>query len=277
MKPSLIIFLDGQKIHASPSMRDSFAPGVLKARGVFETLRVYRGKTFALKEHLARLRCGVRALHLNYDVSFKKISQKIDALVRENRIKEGRLRISIWKEGNTTREALILQSVEDDARLHKEGGFKASVSNLRFPSVRNSKIKSLDYGLFRQAFVNAKRDGYDEAILVNRKGFVVEGSRSNVFMVQDRCLWTPPSTTGCLEGITRQFVIQIAKRFKRPVRYKFFTATELSQADEAFLTNSLLEIMPLVQLNKNHIASGKPGMITRQIHQAYRGLLKAYI
>jgi branched-subunit amino acid aminotransferase/4-amino-4-deoxychorismate lyase len=268
--PSLIIFLDGQRRNVSPSAFHQLTPGVLKARGVFETLRVYQGKPFALKAHWKRLRCGLNILRMNDCVSFPKINQRIQSLVQDNYIHDGRLRMSIWKEKNKLRESIVLESVKNISNQQYKNGFKAVIVKDIFPIARDCRIKSLDYAIFRRAFLNAKRCGCEEAIFTNSQGMIVEGSRSNIFMIQKGCLFTPPTTTGCLQGITRQYVLDIAKKSRIPVRYKLFTPAELLDSDEAFLTNSIIEMMPLTRINGRVIAKGKQGAITRKIHETYR-------
>jgi branched-subunit amino acid aminotransferase/4-amino-4-deoxychorismate lyase len=136
-----------------------------------------------------------------------------------------------------------------------------------------SGIKSANYLPMLLAYRQAKAQGYDEALLLNTQGFLSEASRSNIFFVKDNCLITPSSDCGCLPGITRDTVLSIAAREKIQCLEAKVSPEELKKADEAFLTNSLVEVMPLVAADGRPILKGKPGKITELILKRYRSLI----
>ncbi|MEK6537555.1 MAG: aminotransferase class IV, partial [Nitrospirota bacterium] len=126
-------------------------------------------------------------------------------------------------------------------------------------------VKSLDYWLFRERLRQARAAGFYEALLLNHKGELVEGSRTNLFLVKDGCLFTPSIKSGCLPGVMRQKVLEGARCLKLRCSAKTLTAQDLFAADEAFLTNALLGIMPLTALDKQPIGTGRPGPVTRRM------------
>jgi branched-subunit amino acid aminotransferase/4-amino-4-deoxychorismate lyase len=136
-----------------------------------------------------------------------------------------------------------------------------------------SRIKSLNYLDNILARLEAREHNAQEALLLNTLGWVAEGATSNVFIIKDKNLITPPVDAGILPGITRAAVLEIAESLDLQAREETFSPEELLRANEAFLTNSLMEIMPLVMLNEKKIGKGKPGPLTELLHQGYRELV----
>ena len=110
---------------------------------------------------------------------------------------------------------------------------------------RLANVKSLDYELFAKAYAQARAQGFDEVLLLNRRGYIFEASRANIFWIKDNVLYTPPLSSGCLNGITRQQVIKQAKILRISIKEKNLTPKILKEADAAFLTNSLIGIKPI--------------------------------
>jgi branched-chain amino acid aminotransferase len=137
-----------------------------------------------------------------------------------------------------------------------------------------SRVKSANYLQSVLARIEADRNGAQEAILLNARGYVAEASTSNVFAVAGGSLATPSVDSGALPGITRAAVIELAAEARLPVTERLVTPEELLDADEAFLTNSLMEIMPLTELDGQPIGSGRPGPVTQQLAEAYRELVR---
>ena len=131
----------------------------------------------------------------------------------------------------------------------------------------------MDYGLFREELLKARNSGYDEVVFLNKHGQLVEGATTNLFFVKNNILFTPAVACGCLNGITRQIIKQCASQAGircRPIRAG---VSRLAQADEAFLTNSVIGVMPLTQLNGYWIGGGQTGPITFRLLQAYQEFL----
>jgi branched-subunit amino acid aminotransferase/4-amino-4-deoxychorismate lyase len=136
-----------------------------------------------------------------------------------------------------------------------------------------SRIKSLNYLDNILARLEAREHNAQEALLLNTMGWVAEGATSNIFIIKHKKLVTPPVDSGSLPGITRAAVLEIAGNVDLQTQEETFSPEELLRADESFLTNSLMEIMPLVMLNERKIGSGRPGLLTGALLQEYRKLV----
>ena len=135
-------------------------------------------------------------------------------------------------------------------------------------------IKSLNYLNFYLARRFAQIKGYNEAIMLNTKGSVVEGSYSNLFIVKNKILFTPSLDCGCLPGIARGVVLDLAKKLKIKVKETRIALKELISADEVFVTNSLIEVMPVTYIKDKKINKGITGEITGILSKQYRGLVE---
>lgn len=276
----MILFLDGKwhRTSSSSSLVYSLTPGILKAKGVFETMRVYGGEVFLLQAHLQRMFKGLKMLGLQCPYSFKELKGFLQEAVFRNRRRDARLRLSLWMDQKSFQKIHITLVCQPLGSLFSQGagaqkGFRAMVSCGCYQPTRFSSIKSLDYQFFRKAWKKAQAKGYDEVIFANNEGFLVEGSRSNVFFVRRNILYTPSLDCGCLAGITRQKILELAKKNRIKVRQGKFSINELLSAQEVFLTNSIMELMPLTQIGHHSIANGYIGKLGRTLHRAYRELI----
>lgn len=125
-----------------------------------------------------------------------------------------------------------------------------------------SRVKSTNRLLYEISFQQAKQKGFDEAIILNERGYITEASRSNVFFAKDNNLFTPSLDCGCLEGVTRKIIFEQAKKHKINISEGKFTLFDLYEADEAFLSNSLMGVMPLAQAEDRVVNNGKAGELT---------------
>ena len=152
-----------------------------------------------------------------------------------------------------------------------ENGSRARVSTYARHHINTnmSKAKACgNYMLFQMARTEARRDGYDEALLLDSNGHVAEGSVEHIFLVRDGALVTPP-LTHLLDGITRDTVIVLARELGLEVREELFSRDHVLTSDEAFFVGTGAEVTPLVELDRRPIGSGKPGPVTKQIQEAY--------
>lgn len=271
--PKKFLWLDGELVEAKHSLLQSLAPGVLKAKGVFETMRVREGKISLLAAHLKRMSRGLKVLKLASPIPIFMIRKHITRLLKVNRLKNARARVMVWQKGGRVHSAIICEPIKPlTARQHSKG-FKVMLVNghRRQTSV---PIKSLDYAIFRGSLQKARAAGFDEALFLNRKGELIEGSRTNIFWVKDDVLWTPPITSGCLPGVTRQAVIECARKLGLRCAARHAAAGRLREADEAFVTNAILGVVPLTRVGEEKIGNGNPGAITSRLREAYGRLIE---
>ena len=269
-----MFFLDGMVVLAKPEVLDSLTPGMLTGQGVFETMRAYQGKIFAASEHLSRLKAGLRQLGITVPYSAGKLKVYLRITLESNKLSNARVRLTVWKEGSRLRIAIVALPYKPYSSRAYQKGFKITVSDVVCDEgTRETRIKSIDYGAFLSAYQKAFRRGFDEALVLNRRGDIVEGSRSNIFWVKNGLLMTPALACGCLKGITRQKVLGLSRQLKINVRQKQGKLEELLEAEEIFVTNSIIEIMPVTMLDRRRIGSGRPGQMSRLLMKEYRSLV----
>ncbi|MFC1594262.1 aminotransferase class IV [Candidatus Omnitrophota bacterium] len=252
-----------------------FDPGFLYGYGVFETMRSYEGKIFRFADHINRLKDASRRLGIKVAYSREQLERFSERLLKHNKLSNAYLRLNVWKGVDGSQLLIFAKRLPAYPKDIYRRGFKAVVSEYVYNErSATAGIKSLSYLPFYVARQRAEALGYNETILLNTRGDVCEGSRSNIFLLQRNTLLTPSLQSGCLPGITRKVVIQLAKKNTIRVRETKLAPRELYRSAEVFATNSLIEIMPVTAINKGKINRGKPGPITQHLLHQYRTLTK---
>lgn len=233
------IYLDGQYLKISDQIAEAFTPGVFKAKGVFETMLGLDGVVLDTALHLKRLHAGLKILSVKMPSIDPSVLKEV---LLHNHLPCGRVRLMVWQAG---KQAHVMVSASPYKIPTKKTYRVCLIKTNRAANKRWADVKSLDYSLFAEAFTKARSQGFDEALLLNRSGHIFEASRANIFWFKDKVLHTPPLSSGCLNGVTRQQVIKQAVSLKIPVKEKNLTPETLKKADAAFLTNSLIGIKPI--------------------------------
>ncbi len=271
MKPTTI-FLDKEFQDANAALLKSLTPGIVQGQGVFETMRVLDRKVLHCELHLGRLTRGLNFLKIRIPYSKNTIKNYLQKILEMNLYKNARIRLMVWAEKEKVRVGIIPQPYPIISSHQYKKGYKAIIASFTRPQTRLSHIKSLDYSIFHKAYQEAQAHHCDEAILLNSKGKVVEGSRTNIFFVKNQILYTPAVHCGCLNGITRQLVIQSARKIGIPYKTVQANADQLFTANEVFLTNALIGIMPLKRLNNKPLNHPKLNAITNNMCKMYNKL-----
>ena len=277
-----IVFLNGTLLPRGQAKISPFDHGFLYGYTLFETMRSYSGYIFRLQKHLDRLTGSAELIGLPLG-TFDLETACYDTL-RANNLGDARIRltVSIGEGGNAPDPPprprptvfIVATSYIPPSAEKYRNGFKAVVSSIR----QNSQsplchLKSANYLNNVLARREAKVAGADEALLLNERGSLCEGSTSNVFLVTGNGLITPDEESGCLPGITRQAVIELASELGISVARREVQVEELLQADEAFITNSLLELMPLAEVDGKPIGGesekGKRHEVTERLITGY--------
>lgn len=279
-----MVYLNGSLVPLSQAKLPPFDYGLLYGYGLFETMRSYSGHILHLEKHLDRLSRSAKFLRIDLE-SIHNLEEALYETLRANNLSNARIRLTLsGGEGEPVPDVPILTkpTVFIVARSYTpypsqvyEQGFKAIISHIR----RNtqspaSMMKSLSYLDNMLARREAKLAGADEAILLNEQGFLAEGSTSNIFLISGNTLLTPSEDSGILPGITREVVLELVLPLDMEAIERQISPEEFSQADEAFFTNSLIEIMPLTKVNGQKIGSGRAGVKTRQIMATYKELVE---
>ena len=260
--------------------------GFLYGDGVFETMRSYGSKVFHLERHIDRLLISLKILRIKIPYTKNKLCSLVNKTLRFNKLNNAYIKLlatrGIAPRGidipKTGKPAVVIYT--SPLRKIPESIYKKGIK-INFACVdKNEKsfiarIKSLNYLDNILARAEVRDGGFDEAIFLNTKSNVTEAAVSNIFTVKKNTIITPPITAGLLPGITRQVVIEIIKKYFRSKIYeRNIKPRDLFNADEIFLTNSILEIVPVVKLGKRRIGKGRPGAFSRIIRTLYKTEVK---
>jgi branched-chain amino acid aminotransferase len=278
----MLVYLDGNFVAREQALVSVFDHGFLYGDGIYETMRAYGGKFFLLKKHLARLKRSANAIHLKLPLPIEKIGEALNESLSVNKLQEAYVRLHISRGPGeigldpalcaAPTVVIVAKPFHDYPAEYFERGVKVAVVKTRrnHPLALDPAIKGTNFLNNILAKIEAKKAGAFEGIMLNWEGHVAEGTISNIFTVRRGVLYTPHADTGILEGVTRDLVLRLAKRKKVPVREILLRPNVLSAADECFITNTTMEIMPVTALDKQSIGNGKPGPVTALLRQAYR-------
>ena len=289
MNPDLKIYLNGQLVPASEAKISVYDHGFLYGDGVFEGLRIYNRRIFRHEAHLERLYRSAKAIWLDPPLSRDEMRAATEQTVRENGIENGYIR-AIFSRGvgdlgldprNCSAPSTVV--IADALKLYPAHVYEKGMECITVSTRRNRsdvlapQIKSLNYLNNILAKIECIRAGVQECIMLNTGGLVAECSGDNVFILHRDFrgrleLRTPPVSAGVLEGITREVALELGENLGLKVVEKEMSLFDLYNAQEAFLTGSGAEIVPMTKLDMREIGDGKPGPWTKQIMDAYREL-----
>jgi len=278
------MYVAGRFVDAEDATVSALDAGLLLGAGLFETLRIYGGRPFRLGAHLARLRESGEFLRIFVGESDASFAEIIDHLVEVNAVPDARVRITATRgplaaelEDDSAPPATLIVSAGPmtpyPAQAY-ERGVTVVVSRLRANETDPTTFhKTTGYMKNLLALRDAHRARATESLLFNTKGRLAEGAISNVFVVTGGRLLTPPVEEGLLPGITRAAVLELAAAVGVPAEQRPLSAREVLDADEVFLTNSIMEILPVGRIEKKEIGDGRPGPVTRKLAEAYKALV----
>lgn len=266
-----------------------FDRGFLYGDGVFETMRCYAGVVFKLDEHLKRLYTAMRVAGIRPPCPRARLAERVYRTIRANRLTSAYVRVAVTRgEGRFaighierfTPTLVIIAKRFDSypSRMHERGVSLYLVGTRQNEYSVLSRIKSQNFLNNIIARFEAQDMGCDEALIANTQGQITEAATSNVFIVRRGRIITPALTSGVLPGITRATVIAIARRMGLRVEERALSYREVLACDEAFLTNSLAEVLPVTRVGTRRIGSGSPGTITKLLTISYqKEVIKAVI
>lgn len=246
---------------------------IQRGYGVFETLRTYNGKPFRLAEHLKRLFRSAKFIELEIPYPIEFLKKKINETLTQNNYPESTIKIIITggvsKDTITPHDKPSLCIWVTKIHPYPESCYQKGVPLMTFRHQRFiPECKNLDYSTAVLAQILARRQGASEALYVTPEGDILECTTSNFFLIQKSKIITTKEDV--LRGITRGEAIKIAQDLKIPCKERKIKFKDLKRADEAFVTSSVREIMPVVKVDEIKIASGRPGKITLQLLREFR-------
>lgn len=276
-----MVAIDGLVVDGAEARVSVFDRGFLYGDSVFEVYRTYHGVPFAEREHLERLARSAARLMIPMPVSLETLSKEVRATLDAAGEGEWYVRVVITRgsgplsydpsTATTPLRVVIAAPVSVPPAEHYERGIAVSILEASRPTddERAAGAKASNYLANLLAVHEAKQKGAQEALVLGRGGQILEGASSNIFVVKDGKVRTPEPQPGILIGITRATVLAAAAEAGIPVEEAEVRPEDLYRADEAFLTSSIREVMPVVSVDGRTIGSGAPGDITKRLHQGY--------
>src|SRR5690349_9244894 len=280
------IYIDGEFYSEADAKVSVFDHGLLYGDGIFEGIRFYNGRVFRLEEHLDRLWDSARSICLNVPMSQRAMSEALLETIRQNNLRDGYIRLIVTRgvgnlglnpEQCKTPSVIIITA---QIALYPEAVYKNGLSIVTCatrrtnPSALNPAVKSPNYLNNVMARIEANQANPDEGLILNDEGNVPECTAQNVIIIKPGPVFTPPITAGALRGITRGVVFEIAAETGIKVTEADITRHEMFIADEAFLTGTAAEIIPLVKADGRPIGTGKPGPITTRMISRFREITR---
>lgn len=259
-----------------------FDSGFLLGYGVFETMRACRGRVFRLEAHLDRLADGCRRLGINPVPERAELSRAVNRTLEANGLTTARVRLTVTAGeerflgggsaagGPTVAVMTVPLSPETEDPVPWTAG---TCPRPVFSGDLLLSVKTISRAGHTLARREARAAGYDEALLVNERGVYTEGSVTNLFVVREGVLRTPPVSDGLLPGLTREIIRELAGETGLKFREASVRSGDLLSGDEVFLTNAVVGLVPLVALDGVPVGGGVPGPSTGLLRSAYKALV----
>lgn len=277
-----IIYLDGNYVREEEAKISVFDHGVLYGDGVFEGIRVYNGRVFKCEEHINRLYNAAKAIMLEIPMSKEEMMEVLLETCRRNQIKDGYVRLVVTRgKGDLGLNPVSCKvasvfciagsiTLYPDEMYIKGMPIITAVQRRNKATIVDPQIKSLNYLNNILAKIEANRAGVPEALMLNHDGVVAECTGDNIFIVKDNVIYTPPIYIGILDGITRNTVIELAKKLGYEVKESEFTLFNVYSADECFLTGTAAEAIPVTNVDGRIIGNGEAGPVTTRLLEAFK-------
>ena len=285
---TLQINLNGTLVPKEQAVVSVYDHGLLYGDGVFEGIRIYNGNVFLEQEHIDRLYESALAIRLQIPMTKAELSTATHATIAANNLTDGYIRLvvtrgsgSLGLDINRTSDPQVI-IIADTISLYPDELYQNGLPLITASTIRNHsaalspRIKSLNYLNNIMAKIEGQDAGTVEALMLNHKGEVAECTGDNIFIVKNGVLKTPPVDAGILEGLTRNAVIDLARKAGIPVEESAMVRHDIYVADECFLTGSAAEVIAAISLDGRQIGAGKPGPITQQLLKLFRELTQSY-
>jgi len=282
----LQVYIDGEYYPKPKAKISVYDHGFLYGDGVFEGIREYNGVVFKLKEHIDRLYRSAHALTMQMPMTKEEMIKAVVETLRKNNLKDSYIRLVVTRGvgdlGLDPRKCpkpsvvIITDQISIRSGNAKETGVTAMFSWVRRNPVdaTSHEIKSLNYLNSIMAKIEANACGVDEAICLEHNGCIAEGVGENIFIVKNGELLTPPTSTGALAGITADIIRELAAKLGIKLTVTNLTPFMIFTADEAFFTGTAMEVVPIREVNKRQIGTGKPGPITKKLMAEFQKVIE---
>ena len=274
---SQLVYLNGEYLPLDEAKVSVLDRGFIFGDGVYEVIPAYGGKALRFEHHMQRLQNSLDAIRINNPLSNQQWQKIIDKLISEKGSEDQYIYMHITR-GVASRDhrfpdetkptVFVMNSILNtvDPEILKQGVHAVTLDDIRWQYCNIKAIALLPNILLRQQAVDK---GAVEAILI-RNGNMTEGAASNVFIVSNGTIKTPPKDQKLLPGITRDLVVELAKTHKMPIEEVAITEKEFLAADEIWLTSSTKEILAVTKINEHQVGNGRPGPVWKDMYQKYQ-------
>ena len=279
------IYIDGKFYDKDKAKVSVFDHGLLYGDGVFEGIRSYNCRVFKLYEHIDRLFESAQSIMLKIPLTKERLITAVLSTLKANKLDNAYIRLIVTRGvgdlGLDPRKCCQGQTIiiiADKIALYPQEFYRQGLVIVTVPTVRNlpealnPQIKSLNYLNNILAKIEAANAGCDEAIMLDSLGYVAECTGDNIFVVKNGHLYTPPQCMGTLRGITRDSILEIARKHKISAHEHVITRHEVYISDECFLTGTAAEVIPVVKVDGRIIGQGKPGKLTLSLMKKFKEL-----
>jgi branched-chain amino acid aminotransferase len=278
-----LIFLNDKIVKDTEGLLSTLDRGFLYGDGLFETLRAYEKKPFRLEDHVTRLSNSAQYFDIPFCYTSQQIRQIIEQLLTENNLKDAYIRMTLSRglgvdglisKGTGTPTFVIHTKplAAYPASLYKKGMALITSHIRRSTTCPVSFHKTLNYLTNYLIKREASEKGAHEALILNTNNHIAECTVSNIFIIEKNTVVTPSLTANVLPGITRKIVLELCKENSIHVSEELFGLERILGANEVFITNSLMEIMPVSKIDGHAVGKLIPGTITKLLHHKYKSL-----
>ena len=257
--------------------------GLICGWGLFTTVRIVRGEAFAYERHWRRLEKDAALIRLPLIYTGARVRVQLQELIRANRVKEGCARIYLvwntvgsWKSDEKMAEVDLVIATADLPH-YPEMVRLALREHGRHAASPLAGVKTISWLDSVWAAEEAKREGYDEVVLLNERGEVTECTAANIFAVRNDKVITPPLSSGCLEGVTRGVLMEIAAEAGTTVVEQAMRPEDLYAADEVFITSTNRNVIGVKEIAGRIIGAGVGGELTKKLDAAFETYLNDYV
>jgi branched-chain amino acid aminotransferase len=265
------------KVRLSPGQA-----GLLCGWGIFTTVRISRGEAFGYERHWRRLEKDAALIRLPLTHSTSTVREHLHDVIRANDVVEGCARIyfvynqiGFWQ-GDEPQPAVDLIIYSAPLPQYREPVRLALRAHGRHAASPLAGVKSISWLSNVWAVAEAQKQGFDEVVLLNERGEVAECTAANIFIVKNRQVFTPPLNSGCLEGVTRGVLFEIAPEAGIGVAERSLRPEDLYSADEVFISSTNRNLLGVAEIAGNHIA-GAPGPVTHKLEEVFSAHMSDYV
>ena len=268
----IVLSVNGENIAPADSVHPVLSHEFLLQRGIFETLRIYSGVPFMLREHIARFHGAAGKMDIPIPCDIEALVEDQIARAAATGLRSAFLRLTLTESDNSSTLVTMIAVLPQQLTGYANGISVVTAATARDEFAPTTGIKTTAWLVHILRF-RSETAGAGDAMLLDTSGHISEATASNIFLVINGALLTPPTSCGALPGITRATVISLARTMgfdvqdSRPIRPE-----QIQSASEIFLTSSVREIVPVIEVDGRVVGAGTPGVLTRRLMRAYKGI-----